>query len=157
MRTSAATIAAIVLAVAAPCAAEEFHLSCSGTSNALATSTTFGSAHEDFGPGSVSGQATTYSRRETSDRLLLEIDDSGARIRLPASLVPPVHNGGKDGWWPLTEVAVTETEVTGKFAVNLVNRGRVRIDRRTGDINIGQLGSGFRGQCEKFEPEARKF
>ncbi len=157
MKIIASLILVAVTTVPVEALADEFHLSCGGTASGIATSTTFGSAHEDFGSGSVSGSATTYSRRETADRLLLEIDEAGGRIRLPASMIPPIHNGGKNGWWPLTNVTVSETEVSGRFAVSLVNRGQFRIDRRTGDISIGQFGGGFRGQCEKFEPEERKF
>ncbi len=157
MKTVASLLLLALTAAPAAAWADEFHLSCAGTSTGVAASTTYGSAQEDFGFGSVSGSATTYSRRETADRLLLEIDEAGGRIRLPASLIPPIHNGGKNGWWPLTNVTVSETEISGRFAVSLVNRGQFRIDRCTGDISIGEFGGGFRGQCEKFEPEARKF
>jgi hypothetical protein len=158
--TRAAIIAASLACIAPASAwAEEFHLSCGGMSTGLGTTTTFGSVDANNG-ASASGSATSYYRTQSADRLVLEIDDKGAKIRVPTTLIPPLHGGGQGGWWTLTDVSVSESEISGKFSLNPINKPRLRVDRRTGDIAISGLGAtGFRGTCERFEPapEARKF
>lgn len=157
----AVVLVAGLVAVTFPAAAlaEEFHLSCSGIASRVRTTTTFANASADFTNSSAHGTATTYSRAESADRLLIEVDDKGPRIRVPPTLLPPLRGGGKDGWWELTDVNVTDEEIAAKFALNPINQPRVRVDRRTGDIQISGFGSGFRGTCERFEvdPAARKF
>lgn len=152
-----AGLAAVTLPVAA--LAEEFHLACNGITSGVSQATTFSNASVDFGGPSASGTATTYRRSEAADRLLIEADDAGARIKVPPTMMPVIAGGGKDGWWPIKNWTVTDTELAGKFTINPVNQPRVRVDRRTGDIQISGFGGGFRGTCERFEadPAARKF
>ena len=140
-------------------AADEFHLSCGGIGPHLEATTTYGSASFSNG-GSASGSATAYSRAQSPDRLVIEIDQQGSRIRVPTTIIPPLHGGGKDGWWTLTDVNISDSEISGRFSLNPINKPRVRIDRRTGDLSIEGFGkTGFRGACEKFEPSPaeRKF
>ena len=51
----------------------------------------------------------TYSQstREQFDATLtVQLWGGGGRVRLPKSLVPPLHSGGKDGWWELYDTSV---------------------------------------------------
>jgi hypothetical protein len=146
------------LVVAGSTLAEDFHLSCGGQGSRVAASTTYGEATDNYGDF-VTGSATTYYKATAPDRLLIEIDDNVQRIRVPATIIPPLHAGGRDGWWILKNVKVTDDEISGQFELNFVNQPTFHVDRRTGDISLQGFRNGFTGICEKFDPapEARKF
>lgn len=159
MKAAVSLIGLLAIALPAVASAEEFHLACNGITSGVSHATTFSNASVDFGGPSASGTATTYRRSEAADRLLIEVDDAGARIKVPPTMMPVIAGGGKDGWWPIKDLTVTETELGGKFTINPLLQPRLKVDRRTGDINIAGFGGGFRGTCERFEvdPAARKF
>ncbi|WP_426167574.1 hypothetical protein [Sandarakinorhabdus sp. DWP1-3-1] len=84
----------------------------------------------------------------------MQLWDNGGRIRLPKSLVPPLHSGGNDGWWPLDNVVATPDQITASYRLNGLNKPRVVVDRRAGRISITGLSPyGFRGQCDLIDGE----
>jgi hypothetical protein len=94
----------------------------------------------------------------TSSRQVVTVDLSvdGARVRLPATMTPALKIGDRDGWYALTDLSVSETAISGRFRLNIVNRPTVSIDRITGDIDIrGSGGLSFQGQCAKAAAEAK--
>lgn len=130
-----------------------------------------------FGDGSKDGIATgstwtwnrernryeygtyTASRTQVFDAsLMLQTWAGGGRIRLPRSLVPPIHSGGQDGWWDLYDVAVSPDAIRATYRLNGLNKPRVTIDRRSGRITVQGLSDyGFRGSCDTIGRQRRKF
>ena len=105
----------------------------------------------------ASGRASTsYSSSRYRERVLFEMADGAARIHLPKSLVTTVNSGGDEGWWPVTDLKVTDDAISGRFRINIVNKPNFRIDRINGDIDMEGF-QPFRGQCENNAGAERKF
>ncbi len=85
--------------------------------------------------------------------------DSGARIRMPPVMTPPINVGSDAGWWTVDRLNVTPTEITGRFTLNLFNKPSIRIDRVRGSIEVdGNFDYYFLGDCERIEmPTAPRF
>lgn len=79
------------------------------------------------------------------------IGDGSARIRMPRAMLPSLR-GGKDGWFEVRSVVVTQTAITGTIKVSLVNSPKLRINRTTGRISINGKSGDFDGTCEPFNP-----
>jgi hypothetical protein len=106
----------------------------------------------------ASGTATTVAKGKVRERIFVEIANGAARIRMPRSLVPPVHSGDTDGWWSIDDFAETDSTYSGRFRLNPLNKPSIRIDRLSGDLDLkGSFNLSFRGICEKADPTARKF
>jgi hypothetical protein len=88
----------------------------------------------------------------------VQIQDEDGRIRLPQKLIPPLNSGGDhQHWWQLTDVIVGENEIRASYRLNGLNKPRLRIDRRTGEITIKGTGQDFSGTCDKVDPGQRRF
>ncbi len=114
--------------------------------------------------GGQTGLATTthYSRERTGDRLTVRVQNERVSIRGPESLRPAMSGSGQDGWRELTEVGITDNEITGRISYNWVNRPHVEIDRTTGEVRISQGNvlsgrSSFVGECERVETDRPRF
>ncbi len=73
--------------------------------------------------------------------------DGGGRIHLSGKLIPPLHSGGNDGWWPLEEVQMSPDRISARYHVSGLNSARVNIDRRSGMVEIKGM-PGFSGKCD---------
>ena len=80
-------------------------------------------------------------------------------MKLPPNLIPPLHSGGKDSWWSLADIVVNDSQIKATYKLNILNKGRITIDRHTGDIDVSGLQMRFSGSCERATetPEERKF
>ena len=74
----------------------------------------------------------------------------------------PAMSGAGDeaGWRTLTDVRISDAEISGTFSYNWVNRPVVRIDRMTGEVQVRQASlvsgrSSFSGMCEPASQERR--
>jgi len=130
-----------------------------------------------FGDGSRDGIAsgTTWTWNSQRDRyeygsynetrpevfdasLMIQTWAGGGRIRLPRSLIPPIHSRGSDGWWDLYNVSISPDVIRATYRLNGLNKPRVTIDRRTGRITVeGTSNYGFRGTCDLIGNEPRRF
>lgn len=113
----------------------------------------------DYGQGqfdsSTSGTITGTRQRGFADQVNIELNGTEGRIRLPRVTLP-VFRGGKEGWFELRNVKVSDREITASAAVNLLNRPKVRIDRVTGIISINGMNGNYTGECAKVEPGAQQ-
>lgn len=91
-----------------------------------------------------------------TDRLTVVLEMGTARAQMPNAALPPMH-GGRDGWYDIRELSVTDEEIRGKVAINFLNHADIRIDRRTGGVVFKGLQSSFSGQCEKIDTARRAF
>lgn len=148
MRRAVVTTAAVTCGT--PAIAEPLHLMCvgGGRANQATSSQTYVA-----GSNGASAWGTTNGIRSVpfDDRVNVEIYDDEGRIRLPRTMLPTIR-GGKDGWFELENLKVTENEITGSAAVNVINSPKVRIDRLTGRISIAGKAGSYSGECQAYDP-----
>ncbi|MFC0205804.1 hypothetical protein [Novosphingobium soli] len=121
-----------------------------------------------FGDGQRPGMASTYgwtwnSRTHRYDygnrveltgqqfdaSLMIQLWAGGGRIRLPKKLVPPINSRGDDGWWDLYDVEMGPDVIRATYRLNGLNKPRVTINRRSGQISVQGLEPyAFRGTCD---------
>jgi hypothetical protein len=77
----------------------------------------------------------------------VSIEGDRGQIRLPQQLVPPIHSGGDNGWWPIEELIVGHNEIRGRFHLNGLNKPSIVINRRSGVITIDGMIK-FSGRCD---------
>jgi hypothetical protein len=148
----AATLTALV-----PChaLALDLRLKCEGVGSMAVPNVT--SAYVSGTNGSASGSVISERTRQMPEFLSVEISGETARVHVPRSLLPPIHGGGQNDWWDLKELTITDTEISGRFSLNFINKPMVRIDRTTGSISVDGFKEAFRGTCAVEDPTARKF
>lgn len=145
-------LAAAILS-ASPAIAEPLHLLCAGGGAANRVHQTTGSAWSNNGDY-ASGTAYSQSSVGFDDQVDIELGDNGAsRIRMPRAMLPPIR-GGAGGWFEVSKVERTQDEIKGVIQVNFINSPKLRIDRRTGQININGKAGDFSGTCRKYDPAA---
>lgn len=93
------------------------------------------------------GTSIQSAQRGFSSDVQIEIYGDHGRIHLGRDLVPPIHSGGSNGWWDLDNLSVTPTLITASYRLNGMNKPKVKVDRRTGRIEIREMTS-FSGQCD---------
>jgi hypothetical protein len=86
-------------------------------------------------------------------RLSLAIEGAAVRIR-PSPATTPMRRSA-DGWYALTDVAITDGQIRAKATWGAFGKLKLEVDRRTGDVKFGD----FRGACEKTADavDAKKF
>lgn len=89
------------------------------------------------------------------DQVNLWIEGDGGEVRMPPTMLPPVH-GGNGGWFKLSSVKVSDTEITGAVNVNFMNKPKLRLDRLTGSISLAGKAGDYSGRCSKYDPASTK-
>ncbi len=104
------------------------------------------------------GNRTELATRDFDASIMVQLWDGGGRIRLPSSLVPPIHSRGEHGWWELDSVSRGRDTITAQYRLNGLNKPRLTIDRRSGRISIrGTAGYAFAGSCDTANSSERRF
>lgn len=152
---SLAAVAALVVAPSAA-AAEPLSLVCHGKATRTESTTTFASVQGD---ANLSGESSTFWKARSEEMVRVRIAEDGTGMIKPPQYLRPKISVGRDGWWDLKPVEITDDQIKGAFSFNVLNHPSVVIDRHTGDIDIRGLGMTFSGSCEKAAeaPENRKF
>jgi hypothetical protein len=120
-----------------------------------------GSAINDSGitnfNASGSSSDTTYVPRTQSfsDQLDLIIENGDGKIRVPRVMLPLLR-GGENGWFKIKNLQVDTDAITASVAINLINNPKLRVDRRTGVVNLSGKAGEFVGQCRKSNPQAEE-
>lgn len=130
-------------------------LSCTGGGNALKSDYSTASIYGSNG-GSASGWGTSTRSQGFEGQVDVNLFNGDDRIRLPRIMLPPAH-GGANGWFKVKELTVTDREITGRAALNLVNTPKFRIDRTTGAFEISGLNGAFSGSCRKIDRDKPLF
>lgn len=144
-------------------AQQPLNLTCGGggTANKATATTAYSSGYASgmvgTTPVSGSGSSTTtiYGMRKQGfeDQVDIRLFGGDDRIRLPPTMLPPLH-GGTDGWFKLKNVKTDERTIRAEAAVNFMNHPKVYIDRVTGTISISGKAGDYSGQCEVLEASA---
>ena len=156
-------LALAVAAAAQPAAQQPLNLTCGGAGTAnkatarTAYTNAYGSGMVGTTPVSGSGSATTtvYGMRQQGfeDQVDIRLFSGDDRIRLPRTLLPPIH-GGADGWFKLKNVVADARSIHASAAVNFMNNPKVYIDRVTGTISISGKAGDYSGQCQLVDANA---
>jgi hypothetical protein len=153
----------IAPAQADPAPQQALNLTCggAGTANKAVAingySNTYVSGTVGTTPVSGGGQTNTtvYGTRQQGfeDQVDVRLFSGDDRIRLPRTLLPPLH-GGSDGWFKLKNVEADARSIHASAAVNFMNNPKVYIDRVTGTISISGRAGDYSGQCEVIDSNA---
>ncbi len=88
-----------------------------------------------------------------SGEAALELDGKGsARVRLPEVLIPRLHGGAKDGWWPVRDLQATKAEVRGAVRFNPFDQAHLIVDLGLMIITIDDNLGRFVGRCQPLDP-----
>ena len=77
----------------------------------------------------------------------VSINGDDGHVRLPDSLVPPIHSGDDNGWWRIEDLIVGHNEIRGRFRLNGLNKPTLIINRRSGVMTIDGMIK-FSGRCD---------
>ena len=88
------------------------------------------------------------STQRFDSEVQVELYGDTGRIHLTGKLIPPTHSGGSNGWWPLNDVQMTPDKITARYRMNGLNKPKVEINRRTGQIKIDGIEK-FKGECDQ--------
>jgi hypothetical protein len=127
-----------------------------GSRNGIGSGTTWtwNSQRERYEYGTY--MQSTTERFDAS--LMVQLWSAGGRVRLPKTLIPPINSRGDNGWWDLYDVSVGPDLITASYRLNGLNKPRLRIDRRSGQITVqGTASYGFRGTCDTIGNTPRRF
>ena len=132
-----------------------------GTANKATAATGFSSGYASgivgnhMWSGSGFGTTTIVGTRQQGfgDQVDIRLFAGDDRIRLPRTMLPPLH-GGADGWFKLKNVVADSRSIHASAAVNFLNNPKVYIDRVTGTISISGRAGDYAGQCQVIDASA---
>lgn len=81
----------------------------------------------------------------------VELRADGARVRVPREILPDLSSGGSNGWWTVYDLTIDEAALRGRLRLNLIERPRISIDRRSGEIRITGSSTEFAGVCQRVD------
>lgn len=106
----------------------------------------------------IYGDRTELTTQDFDASVTIQLWDNGGRIRLPDKLIPPIHSRGDHGWWELDQVSNGRDTITAEYRLNGLNKPKITIDRRTGQISIrGTADYAFKGSCATADNRERRF
>ncbi|MBI0530885.1 hypothetical protein [Sphingomonas sp. TX0522] len=109
-------------------------------------------AADNYGNTAAANVATRGLVNSQVD-LDFELRGDTARLRIPAAMRPKISSG-KDGWFDVRKLSVTDRLISGEIKFNFMNKGRFEIDRASGVLTTA---GGQKAQCEKIDTEKRRF
>lgn len=132
-----------------------------GTANKATAATAYSSgsfsgiAGTSIFSGSGSGTTTIFGTRQQgfSEQVDIRLFGGDDRIRLPRTMLPPLH-GGAAGWFKLKNVIADARSIRASAAINFMSNPKVYIDRVTGTISISGRAGDYTGQCQAFAASA---
>lgn len=159
MRT-ALLAAAAFLAISTTAAAEDLALACHGSGTYQAASGQSAVFRDSATGDTTTAYGSTSGQGVVPEAAVrFEMSGDSARILMPHVMTPGLNRGSDAGWWAVERLAVTPTEITGRFTLNFLNKPTIRIDRMRGAIEVdGSFYYYFQGECERIEaPTAPRF
>jgi hypothetical protein len=127
----------------------ELGLVCYGEGQKPGAATRWGYSWDYDKDSYVYGNRTELRPQEFDASVMIQLWERGGRIKLPKSLVPPIHSRGDYGWWNLTDVSMARETIRASYRLNGLNKPTLTVDRRSGRISIRGTGDyAFRGTCD---------
>jgi|JI6StandDraft_1071083.scaffolds.fasta_scaffold09300_7 hypothetical protein len=153
MKSFIVSVAIAILAstsLAAQDSSERINLVCRGAGAANKVTSSQAYAWDNYG-NSASANVVGNRSVPFQDQVNLWIEGDKGSIRMPPTMLPPIR-GGKDGWFEIKSIKISDSEITGKVGVNFMNSPKIRIDRMTGNISISGKAGDYVGRCQKYDP-----
>jgi hypothetical protein len=148
----------VSLVWSSPALADDLALICEGVGTYPSSQSGMTTAVNPNTGDVVTGVRTTNGQAATNGTVRFRLEGDTALINTPIIMDPPINRSPVDGWREVECLNVSETEITGRFVLNRLNRPRVRIDRYTGAITIeGRFRYSFQGDCEAETLQERRF
>jgi len=131
-------------------AGNRLNLVCDGGGSANHITSTMAQGWDNSGN---SGGAIITGHRSVGfeDQLQLWIDGDQGKARLPRAMLPKLH-GGDGGWFEIKDIRISDNEITGSVAVNVMNHPKLVLDRLAGSVSLSGKSGQFNGRCSKFDP-----
>jgi hypothetical protein len=70
-------------------------------------------------------------------------------------MVPALMSGGTEGWYPIEDLNIGDSEITGVVHINMLSQPKLRIDRMTGKLSLSGGFGDFSGDCSAVDTSAR--
>lgn len=119
-----------------------------GSGNRLASQSSIENKYNSKTKKFESGYAVNTGRQPFNGSGNVEIHAPNfGRIKIPSPMIGLLNNGD-DGWFTISNLQISDQEITGAIVINGLNKPKLRIDRNTGFITINGNWSEFTGQCE---------
>lgn len=134
--------------------AQRLHLVCLGAGSANKYTSAQAQAWDNSG-NSAWGTVVGNRAQPFEDQVNLWIEGDQGEIRMPRTMLPAIR-GGKDGWFKIKSIEMTEGEIRASVGVNIINNPKLRIDRYTGAISLSGKAGDYSGVCQAYDPEAVK-
>lgn len=134
----------------------DINLVCSGSGSVLKSERTYSSQWNRDEKKYEYGTQNKLGKSPFSGTAYVQIAGTSARIRLPSALIPIIQSG-VDGWFTVSDVFITDREITGRVRINGLNKPSLRISRGTGAINLENNLGDFAGICDRDDPSRRRF
>lgn len=128
-------------------------LTCTGAVTVQATESTSSAQARDNLGNTVTANGVTTAPAKVNLTVNFEMQDGAARVYLPAEMRPDFSKT-KDGWFPVTDLSVTEQRITGQVKLNFLRSTLIEIDRNTGIMTTKH---GYRAECAVVDRTVRKF
>ena len=154
MKVSLGVVFAMAPAMALAQEPLSLNLVCKGRLAVMEHQTTSGRVSNPYDATESANVETSSWRVEHVDaRLSVILQGEAGRVRPDWGSF--LGKKGVDGWYPIDALGVAEDTISGRVAMGLVSRPKLKIDRRTGDVRFGD----FKGVCEKstLAPDEKKF
>lgn len=135
-----------------PAASKRLHLVCLGAGSANKFTSSRAQAWDSSG-NSAWGTVVGNRAQPFEDQVNLWIEGEYGEIRMPRTMLPAIR-GGKDGWFKIKSVEMTDGEIRGSVGVNFINNPKLRIDRYTGAISLSGKAGDYSGVCQAYDPDA---
>jgi hypothetical protein len=105
------------------------------------------------GSGDQTSTVNIPRQQGFQDQVDVRLFSGDDRIRLPRTMLPPIH-GGEGGWFKLKNVVADARSIRASAAVNFINNPKIYIDRVTGTISISGKAGDYSGECRAMEANA---
>lgn len=157
-RTKYPLLVAVGLAWSSPALADDLLLRCEGQGTFASTQSGVTTAVNPNTGDVVTGVRTTNGQSTIYGVVRFRLEGDTAFISTPVVMDPPINRSPVDGWREVERLSISETEITGRFVLNRLNRPQIRLDRYTGSITIeGRFRYSFQGECDAETQQERRF
>ncbi|MBU1374611.1 MAG: hypothetical protein KKE02_01125 [Alphaproteobacteria bacterium] len=158
MRASIVIGAAAMIAAIGPLAhaqqpaadSPRLNLVCTGTDTmVVAMNPYYRTGRTSYSGGMVFGEGRSPAQ------LGVLVENGQVRVKPPKGSEPMFSKDANAGWYDLTDVAIDRLAIKGRLKWNRIDRSKLVIDRRNGQVTFGN----FAGVCQQVSsaPDATKF
>lgn len=145
-----AAIGSLAQAQAPAAGGARLNLICSGSDTmVMAMNPYYRTGRTQYAGGMVFGEGRQPAQ------LGVLVENGKVRVKPPESSQPMFSKAPEDGWYELTDVSIDPLAIKGRLKWNRIDRSKLEIDRRNGQITFGA----FAGVCQQASsnPDAPKF